>query len=109
MFETLLPAILGILIILLGYSNTKGNINSIHWYHRARVTEENRLPFGRMVGTGTMIIGLALIIMSCLTFLSERTQQPFFTAIGSIVLIIGIIIGLGLSFYAMIRYNKGIF
>lgn len=109
MFETLLPTILGILIIILGYSNTKGNINSIHWYHRARVTEEDRLPFGRMIGLGTIIIGIALILMSCLTFLSERTQQPIFTMIGSIILIIGLIIGLGLSLYAMIRYNKGIF
>ena len=109
MFETFLPAIVGILIVMLGYSNTKGNINSVHQYHRARVTEEDRLPFGRMIGLGTMVIGIALITMSCLTFLSERTQQPFFTVIGSIILIIGLVTGLGLSFYAMIRYNKGIF
>ena len=103
------PIILGIFIVFLGYSNTKGNISSIHWYHRARVTEENRLPFGRMVGAGTMIIGIVLILMGCLTFAAEKTQLQLFTVIGSVILIIGIIIGLGLSFYAMIRYNKGIF
>ena len=32
------PVILGIIISILGISNMKGNISSLHWYHRQRVS-----------------------------------------------------------------------
>ena len=37
-------AILGIILIIIGYFNTKGNINSLHWYHRQRVTDNRAKP-----------------------------------------------------------------
>lgn len=103
------PIILGIFILILGFLNIKGNISSVHWYHRTRVTEENRLPFGRMIGFGTIIIGISCMISGVLTFVTKITQVELFVKIGSIVSLIGIAIGLALSFYAMIKYNKGIF
>ena len=103
------PIILGIIISILGFSNMKGNISSIHWYHRKRITEENRLPFGRMIGLGTIICGVSIVIHGCLSFLAEKTQIDLFTIIGSVILVIGLVIGLALSLYAMIKYNKGIF
>lgn len=57
---------LGILISILGIINMTGNISSLHWYHRQRVTEENRKPFGKLVGLGTLIIGLAMIVFGVL-------------------------------------------
>ena len=103
------PVILGMFISVLGISNMKGNISSVHWYHRSRVTEENRLPFGRMIGLGTIVIGVSVAAMGCLTFIAEKTGNDVFSIIGAGVVIVGSIAGLALSFCAMFKYNKGIF
>lgn len=101
--------VLGALIILLGISNRKGNISSLHWYHRKRVTEENRLPFGKLVGLGTIICGASLLIFGAFSFAAEKSQNELVGIIGSAILVAGVVIGLALNFYAMIKYNKGIF
>ena len=103
------PIILGIFISILGFFYFFCNISSIHWYHRKRITEENRLPFGRMIGLGTIICGVSIAIFGCLSFVAEKTQIDLFTIIGSVIVVIGLVIGLALSLYAMIKYNKGIF
>jgi len=105
----LVPGILGVISTVLGVMNMKGNISSIHWYHRHRVTEENRKPFGRLVGLGTLIIGVALIISGILFWISETTATELWLIIGCVITVVGIVVGLILSFYAMIKYNKGIF
>ena len=100
---------LGILVAILGIINMTGNISSLHWYHRQRVTEENRKPFGRLVGLGTLIIGIAIIVYGTLFFIFEQTQLEFLMIIGTVELILGIVVGLIISFYAMKKYNHGIF
>lgn len=45
---------LGLLVSILGIINMTGNISSLHWYHRHRVTEGNRKPFGKLVGLGNI-------------------------------------------------------
>ena len=99
----------GILISILGIINMTGNISSLHWYHRQRVTEENRKPFGRLVGLGTLVIGISMICYAALSLIAEIMENNIFVIFGSGLLIFGIVLGLGLSFYAMIKYNKGIF
>jgi hypothetical protein len=101
--------IIGLVCIVLGISNMKGNIESLHSYHRHRVSEEDRLPFGRMVGLGTVIIGGDLIVFGTLNAIASYTGNELFSLIGSGILIVGIAIGAAISFYAMIKYNKGIF
>ena len=100
---------LGILVSILGIINMTGNISSLHWYHRQRVTEENRKPFGKLVGLGTLIIGLSMIVFGILFLIFEQTQLQAFVVIGVIELIVSIIVGLIVSFYAMKKYNGGIF
>ena len=100
---------LGILVSILGIINMTGNISSLHWYHRQRVTEENRKPFGKLVGLGTLIIGLSMIVFGILFLIFEQTQLQAFAVIGVIELILGIIVGMFVSFYAMKKYNGGIF
>ena len=107
--EYIITAILGVVCIVLGISNRKGNISSLHSYHRKRVSEEDRLPFGKLVGLGTIICGVGLLTMGGMSYLSERLQEELYLIIGSAVLIIGLVIGVGISFYAMFKYNKGIF
>lgn len=103
------PGILGVILIVLGIMNMKGNISSLHWYHRQRVTEEDRKPFGKIVGLGTLIIGIALVISGILFWISEVTATELWLIVGCVITVVGIVVGLVLSFYAMIKYNKGIF
>ena len=100
---------LGLLVSILGIINMTGNISSLHWYHRQRVTEENRKPFGKLVGLGTLIIGLAMIVFGILFLIFEQTQLEFLVIIGTVELIAGIIVGMIVSFKAMKKYNGGIF
>ena len=101
--------LVGALCIVLGISNMRGNISSLHSYHRHRVSEEDRIPFGKQVGLGTVIIGIGIIIFSVMSAVSLYTENNIFTLIGTAVLIVGIVVGLIMSFKAMIKYNKGIF
>ena len=99
----------GLLISVIGLINMSGNISSIHEYHRHRVTEEDRKPFGKLVGIGTLITGVAVIIFGVLIFVFEKTNIEYISVIATVELILGIVIGTAISFYAMKKYNKGIF
>ena len=102
-------AAVGALCIIIGISNMKGNISSIHSYHRHRVAEEDALPFGRLVGLGTVIVGASVIVFSILATVTVITNGQAWLLIGIPILFIGIAVGLVISFYAMKKYNHGIF
>ena len=99
----------GLLISILGMINMTGNISSLHWYHRQRVTESNKKPFGKQVGLGTLIIGISMIVFGILFLIFEQTQLEVLVIIGVIELILSIIVGMIISFSAMKKYNGGIF
>ena len=101
--------LVGVVCIVLGISNMRGNISSLHSYHRHRVSEEDRIPFGKQVGLGIIIVGIGIIVFSVLSSVTLYTENDIFILVGTAVLIIGIILGLVISFRAMIKYNKGIF
>ena len=109
MSEFLITVGLGLLVSLLGICNMRGNLSSIHSYHRHRVTEENKKPFGRLVGVGTLTVGISSISYGVLALLSDRLYLPPLRIIGTALLLIGIVAGLATAFYAMMKYNKGIF
>ena len=109
MVELIVTIVIGLALCVIGIINTTGNIRSIHWYHRQRVTAENVKAFGKLVGIGTVIIGAALIVFGVLTFVYQQTGIFAAMVVAFSVLIVSIVVGLGLSFYAMIKYNKGIF
>ena len=109
MTSYIIAFLVGALCIVLGISNMRGNISSLHSYHRHRVSEEDRIPFGKQVGLGTVIIGIGIIIFSVMSAVTLYTENNIFTLIGTAVLIVGIVVGLIMSFKAMIKYNKGIF
>ena len=101
--------LVGVVCIVLGISNMWGNISSLHSYHRSRVSEEDRIPFGKQVGLGIIIVGIGIIVFSVLSSVTLYTENDIFILVGTAILIIGIILGLVISFRAMIKYNKGIF
>ena len=109
MIGSIVSIFVGIVCIVLGIFNTKGNIDTLHSYHVHRVTEENRLPFGRLVGTGTIVMGAAIVVFGGLSAVALLTNNSILGTVGTVIMTVGIIVGLGLSFYAMIKYNKGIF
>ena len=109
MLEWIIPLVLGILICVIGVFNTRGHINSLHWYHRQRVTEEDRLPFGRLTGAGMLTIGGSIILYSLIMAVYSIVDLPWLVILATTLMIVGVVVGLILSFYAMIKYNKGIF
>ena len=53
--DNLILLILGLFISVLGITNIKGNISTIHSYNRRKVKEEDIPKYGKVVGTGTLI------------------------------------------------------
>ena len=109
MLSYIVTFFVGIICIIIGVSNMRGNISSLHSYHRNRVSDEDKIPFGKQVGLGTIIVGVGVIIFSILSSITLYTENNVFALIGTAIMIVGIIVGLLISFAAMIKYNKGIF
>lgn len=99
----------GILLIVIGIINFNGNINSLHSYHRSRVKPEDVLPFGRLVGIGMIIMGVAFLVFGVLITFSSYYKNHLLSIIAYIVMGGGIVAGTSIAFYAMIKYNGGIF
>lgn len=109
MFGFIVTAIVGVVCIILGIQNMHGNISSLHSYHRSRVKDEDVLPFGKIVGLGTIIIGVSIIIFSIFSALDVALGSTNYTIIGSILMIVGIVVGMCITFHGMKKYNGGIF
>ena len=100
--KSIVELVLGLFTIAIGLANIKGNISTIHWYNRRRVTEEDAPKYGRVVGTGIIIMGMSLVIsFFVMTFWSEYIADI-------IVLVMGIG-GFLVALYGQFKYNRGIF
>lgn len=100
--EYIFLLIFGICITVLGIFNLKGNISSIHWYNRLKITEKNRKKYGKSMGIGSLIIGICMTITAILQMIFYNENIWYIT-------VIGIIIGLIFMIYGQIKYNRGIF
>lgn len=60
--ENMMLLVLGICISVLGIVNIRGNISTIHSYNRRKVKEEDVPKYGKAVGTGTLIMGISLVL-----------------------------------------------
>ena len=109
MAATLLCTAIGVLLCVIGIRNMKGDISTLHSYHRNRVKDEDVKPMGRLVGIGTIICGASVIIYSVLLFVTMKTGIDLFTVIGAALMLLGIAVGMAFNFYAMKKYNGGIF
>ncbi len=109
MKDFIIPLIVGIICVTIGISNMKGNISTLHSYHRNRVSEEDRIPFGKKVGLGTVIIGVSIIIQSVLSAITVHTSNQLYFKAGMAVLAVGIVAGVAISLWAIKKYNKAIF
>ena len=93
---------LGIVFILLGIFNMCGNIGTIHWYNRRKVTKENQKAYCMFVGLGTLIAGVGIIAGAVIEALG-------YIAASGLVIGVGVLIGLALMLYAQFKYNRGLF
>ena len=107
--EFIATVAVGVLCVVLGIINMSGNISSIHSYHRKRVSPENILPFGKMVGLGTVLMGIGVILFGIASLIRFYTENNLFVLIGTVLMIVSFVAGMALSFYAMKKYNGGIF
>lgn len=93
--------ILGLFLCALGCMNLRGDISTIHFYNRRRVSREDIPKYGRAVGTGTVIMGASLVLAFFAALWSER--------LAAFIILPAFAVGLGFLLYAQFRYNKGIF
>ena len=86
---------LGAIFLVLGCFNIKGNISSIHWYNRRKVLPEDVPAYGKAMGTGTVIMGAALMLTAILQIFFEsgravlyhrcrRRHRPWLYAVRSV-------------------------
>ena len=109
MIEIIGTILVGLVCIGLGISHTLGNISTLHSYHRNRVKPEDIPAYGKVVGTGTILIGIGIVIYGALTAATRLTEKALYTQIGIGVMIAALVIGLGISFWGMKKYNGGMF
>ena len=93
---------LGVIFVLLGIFNMCGNIGTIHWYNRRKVTKENQKVYCLFVGLGTLIVGVTIIV-------GVVIQALRYIAASGLVIGAGVLIGLALMLYAQFKYNRGLF
>jgi hypothetical protein len=101
--------VVGIVLIVIGVLQIRGDLSMLHYYHRKRVKEEDKKPFGKLVGLGSIIIGSGIIIAGALSFIAKTFALRVLDVVSLIVIGLSLIVGLIIIFYAMIKYNKGIF
>ena len=109
MTDLIVSLAIGIVLIIFGIINTKGNVNMLHKYHTKRVAPENIKPFGKLVGIGSIISGTGIAINSIFCFVSQSTCNHTIETVGTAILIASLVVGIGMILFAMIKYNKGIF
>ncbi len=93
---------LGAILVALGIFNMCGNIASIHWYNRRKVTKENQKAYCLFVGLGTLVIGVSLIAAGI-------AQVWIGEEMSACVMVGGILAGLVLILFAQFKYNRGLF
>ena len=103
--ELVMKFVIGLVVIVLGVLNWKGNISLLHSYHVKRVKEEDIRPFGKKMGIGTIILGCTVMLASA----AELFLPQSLSHLINIILIAGFIPGFAFIFYALFKYNKGIF
>lgn len=99
--NNLMLLICGLFISAIGTTNIKGNISTVHSYNRRKVKEDDVPKYGKVIGTGSLIIGISLIVAFIVSFWSELLME--------ILILVAVIVGGGFMLYGQFKYNKGLF
>ena len=76
-----------------------------------KALETLRFPmlFSRLIGSGTITIGIGFILCGIFTLISEIIKADLLSTIGAGCAVASAGVGVIVVLYALIRYNKGIF
>lgn len=100
---------LGAVLLVMGVLNCKGDLRSLHHYHRRRVAEADVPAFGKAVGLGSILCACGCLFFALFDLLAMLTACTALTLVGTCGLVLGMAVGIVLSLYAIIKYNKGLF
>ena len=98
MLNNWLLLIAGIGTIIIGVINFTGDISTVRKIWRENVRKEDTVKFGRVIGIGTVVMGIALIVVMVLQIIYK---VPF-----TAVLIPAAIIWVMSDIVAQVNYNK---
>ena len=108
MAEVISMFLIGLVMIFIGISNMKGNISSLHSYHRKRITEKDKPIVGKKVGVGTILCGFAISSNAIFRLLEILTKMKIFDTLCGVSLLMGLV-GIGIVLFTINKYNKGLF
>lgn len=108
MIESIILILIGLILLLIGIKNYKGDISLIHSYHRHRVSEENKVIFSKLMGLGMIACSIGIILFSISLYLSKILEKSNYITVGSYLLVISLFMGVVFMIYATTKYNKGI-
>lgn len=94
--------VIGLFVAVLGIPNIMGNISSIHWYNRRKVSEEDVPKYGKVMGIASLIIGISFAITAILLMIFDLELLY-------LLILPGTIVGLIMILYAQFKYNRGLF
>ena len=102
MMEYLLLLMMGVFAVVFSIPNLRGNISTIHWYNRCRVSKTDAPKYGKAMGVGMLIMGVSITLTAILQMVFNLEMIYYLT-------LAGVIIGLTVMLYAQLKYNRGIF
>ena len=92
----------GLILIFVGIINIKGDISTVHWYNRARVTKADAPKYGRAMGSGILIVGASIALTAILQMIFDLEPLFWIAAAGTAA-------GAAVILFAQFKYNRGIF
>ena len=97
---------IGALTLALGIFNYHGNLSTLRAYHRRCASQEEKNPFERKQGPGMIVLGASIIVHGVFLTISIYTKMRVFFWCGIAVFVGGILAGIGLGVYGLVRYRK---
>lgn len=100
--ENIMLIAIGVVFVILALINISGNISTIHWYNRIKVSKNDEKKYGRAIGIGVLIMGVSFILGAVIALVFRAEVQAVFATVGCAA-------GTLLILYGQFKYNKGIF
>ena len=103
MAEIIVETLIGLFLIYMGYRvGWKGEIATIHRYHYANLSEENKVKFCKGCGIGEIIVGIGCATMPYINLISQ-------SELGYWIGLIAIGVGFLKIVITIIKYNGRLF
>lgn len=105
----IISIVVGIVCVVIGALNIKGNITILHTNLSQSVAKHNFVPFSKFMGAGNITIGASALIFGILSAINIFVLKNVLLIVGASIMFSGLIAGLTLCLIAVIKYNNGKF